>query len=131
MIYLLDTTTCVFAIKRDPGVLTILQEHAPDDFAISAITVAELWFGALKSSRPQQTRSSVDAFLQPFEILPFAGEAAEQYAEIRLHLEKVGRPIGERDLLIAATAKSRRLTVVTHNVREFARVPGLEIEDWL
>ncbi len=130
MIYLLDTNTCVYAIKRDPRVLRSLQEHSPDDFGISAITVAELWFGAAKSSRPQQTRSSVDAFLKPFEILPFAGEAAEEYAEIRLQLERVGRPIGERDLLIAATAKSRRLTVVTHNVREFARVSGLNVEDW-
>jgi tRNA(fMet)-specific endonuclease VapC len=130
LIYLLDTNTCVYAIKRDPGVLRTLQEHSPDDFGISAITLAELWFGAAKSSRPQQTRSSVDAFLKPFEILPFGSEAAEIYAEVRLQLEKVGRPIGERDLLIAATAKSRRLTVVTHNVREFARVPGLEVEDW-
>jgi len=130
LIYLLDTNTCVYAIKRDPRVLRSLQEHSPDDFGISAITVAELWFGAAKSSRPQQTRSSVDAFLKPFEVLPFAGEAAEEYAEIRLQLERVGRPIGERDLLIAATAKSRRLTVVTHNVREFGRVPGLNVEDW-
>ena len=130
MIYLLDTNTCVYAIKRDPRVLHSLQEHSPDDFAISAITVAELWFGAAKSNRPQQTRSSVDAFLKPFEILPFAAEAAEEYSEIRLALERVGRPIGERDLLIAATAKSRRLTVVTHNVREFARVSNLTVEDW-
>jgi tRNA(fMet)-specific endonuclease VapC len=128
--YLLDTNICVYAIKRDPRVLRSLQEHGPDDFGISAITVAELWFGAAKSSRPQQTRSSVDAFLEPFEILPFTTEAAEDYAEIRLQLEKGGRPIGERDLLIAATAKSRRLIVVTHNVREFARVSGLELEDW-
>jgi tRNA(fMet)-specific endonuclease VapC len=110
--------------------LRSLQEHSPDDFAISAITVAELWFGASKSSRPRQTRSSVDAFLEPFEILPFAAEAAEEYAGIRLQLERVGQPIGERDLLIAATAKARRLTVVTHNVRESARVPDLEVEDW-
>ena len=128
--YLLDTNTCVYAIKRDPRVLENLQEHGPDDFGISAITVAELWFGAAKSSRPRETRSSVDAFLRPFEILPFHKDAAEDYAEIRLALEKGGRPIGERDLLIAATAKSRRLTVVTHNVREFARVPGLAVVDW-
>lgn len=130
MIYLLDTNTCVYAIKRDSRVLRSLQEHSPDDFGVSAITVAELWFGAAKSSRPQQTRSSVDAFLKPFDVLPFAGEAAEEYAEIRLQLERAGRPIGERDLLIAATAKSRGLTVVTHNVREFARVSGLNVEDW-
>jgi tRNA(fMet)-specific endonuclease VapC len=130
LIYLLDTNTCVYAIKRDSRVLRSLQEHSPDDFGVSAITVAELWFGAAKSSRPEQTRLSVDAFLKPFEVLPFAGEAAEEYAEIRLQLERAGRPIGERDLLIAATAKSRRLTVVTRNVREFGRVSGLNVEDW-
>jgi len=130
LIYLLDTNTCVYAIKREPQVLSRLQEHSPDDFGVSAITVAELWFGAAKSSRPQRTRSSVNAFLKPLEILPFASEAAGEYAEIRLRLEKAGQPIGERDLLIAATARSRRLTVVTHNVREFSRVSGLKVEDW-
>jgi tRNA(fMet)-specific endonuclease VapC len=130
LIYLLDTNTCVSAIKRDSRVLRGLQEHGPDDFGVSAITVAELWSGAAKSSRPRETRSSVDAFLKPFDVLPFAGEAAQEYAEIRLQLERAGRPIGERDLLIAATAKSRRLTVVTHNVREFGRVSGLNVEDW-
>jgi tRNA(fMet)-specific endonuclease VapC len=128
--YLLDTNSCVYAIKRDPGVLRNLKERGPDDFGISAITVAELWFGAAKSSRPQQTRSSVDAFLEPFDILPFTTEAADDYAKIRLELEKRGQPMGERDLLIAATAKSRRLIVVTSNVREFSRVSGLEVEDW-
>ena len=130
MTYLLDTNTCVYAIKREPSVLENLQEHGPDDFGISAITVAELWFGAAKSSRPPQTRSSVNAFLEPFEILPFTIEAADDYADIRLELEKAGRPIGERDLLIAATARSRRLIVVTSNVREFGRVSGLQVEDW-
>jgi tRNA(fMet)-specific endonuclease VapC len=131
LIYLLDTNTCVYAIKREPLVLRRLQERSPDEFGISTITLAELWFGAAKSSRPHRTRESVDAFLKPFEVLPFEAEAAENYAEVRLQLEKEGRPIGERDLLIAAIAKSRHLTVVTHNVREFSRVSGLKVEDWL
>ena len=131
MIYLLDTNTCVYAIKRDPSVLRHLQDRGPDDFGVSAITLAELWFGAIKSSRPQRTRESVDAFLKPFEVLPFEAEAAGKYAEIRLQLEKEGRPIGERDLLIAAIARSRGLTVVTHNAREFSRVSGLMVEDWM
>jgi tRNA(fMet)-specific endonuclease VapC len=131
LIYLLDTNTCVYAIKREPLVLRRLQERSPDEFGISAVTLAELWFGAAKSSRPQRTRESVDAFLKPFEVLPFEAEAAEKYAEVRLQLEKEGRPIGARDLLIAAIAKSRHLTVVTHNVREFSRVSGLKVEDWL
>jgi tRNA(fMet)-specific endonuclease VapC len=131
LIYLLDTNTCVHAIKRHPEVLRNLEERTPDDFAVSAITLAELWFGAAKSSRPQRTRESVDAFLRPFEILSFEARAAGGYAEIRLQLEKEGRPIGERDLLIGAIARSRRLTVVTHNVREFSRIQGLPVEDWL
>ena len=131
MIYLLDTNTCVYAIKREPSVLRHLQDRSPDDFGVSAITLAELWFGAIKSSRPQRTRESVDAFLKPFEVLPFEAEAAEKYAEIRLQLEKEGRPIGERDLLIAAIARARGLTVVTHNAREFSRVSGLRVEDWM
>jgi len=94
------------------------------------MTVAELWFGAAKSSRPRSARESVDRFLSPFEILPFGVEAAADYAEIRKNLEKRSRPIGERDLLIAATARSRKLAVVTHNVREFSRVAELRVEDW-
>ena len=131
MIYLLDTNTCVYAIKREPVVLRRLQEQSPDDVGVSAVTLAELWFGAAKSSRPQSTRASVDAFLKPFEILPFGSEAAEGYARIRAQLERVGLPIGERDLLIAAIATSRRLTVVTRNIREFSRVEGLNVEDWV
>jgi len=130
LIYLLDTNTCVYAIKREPQVLRRLQERGPEDFGISAITVAELWFGAAKSGRPRQTLSSVNAFLEPFEILPFGRDAAGEYAQTRLQLEKDGQPIGERDLLIAASAKARRLTVITHNVREFSRVSGLRVEDW-
>lgn len=130
MIYLLDTNTCIYAIKRVPEVLRRLRAASPDDFAISAITVAELRFGAAKSSRPVETRRSVDAFLKPFEVLPFGSEAADEYASVRLALEKAGKPIGERDLLIAATAKASGLVVVTHNTREYSRVPGLEVEDW-
>lgn len=130
MLYLLDTNICVYAIKREAPVIRRLQEHSPDDFGVSAVTLAELWFGAAKSSRPKLTRESVDAFLVPFEIIPFAAEAAGDYAEARLALEKRGEPIGERDLLIAATALSLRLTVITHNVREFSKVPRLRVEDW-
>jgi tRNA(fMet)-specific endonuclease VapC len=98
---------------------------------VTIITVAELWFGARKSARPAVTRREMDGFLEPFEVLPFDREAAEAYARSRLALERMGRPIGERDLLIASIALARGLTVVTHNVSEFARVPGLTAEDWL
>lgn len=131
MRFLLDTNTCVYAIKRLPSVIERLQSLSPDAAGVAVITLAELWFGARKSSRPERTRASVDAFLRPFEVVPLDKDGAESYAEIRFRLERVGRPIGERDLLIAAIARSRRLTVVTHNVGEFGRVPGLVVEDWM
>ncbi len=130
MTRLLDTNTCVYAIKRQPAVLEKLREHSPEDVCVTTITLAELWFGARKSSRPASTRRSVEAFLAPISVLEFDARAAESYADIRLDLERKGRPIGERDLLIASIAKSRSLTVVTHNTSEFERVVGLEVEDW-
>lgn len=131
MRYLLDTNTCVYAIKLRPSVIDRLRSLSPDDLGVSAVTLAELWFGARKSSRPARTRASVDAFLRPFEVLVFGRNSAEAYAEIRLDLERAGRPIGERDLLIAAIARSRGLTVVTHNLGEFKRIVGLRVEDWV
>lgn len=131
MKYLLDTNTCVYAIKRLPPVIERLKALSPEQLGVPIVTLAELWFGARKSSRPERTRASVDAFLRPFEIVPLDRDAAESYAEIRFRLERLGRPIGERDLLIAAIARSRDLTVVTHNLGEFGRVPGLVVEDWM
>jgi tRNA(fMet)-specific endonuclease VapC len=128
--YVLDTNTCIYALKREGRVVERLRKHTPDDLAITIITVAELWFGASKSARPADTRREMDAFLEPLELLPFDREAAEAYARSRLALERTGRPIGERDLLIASIALARGLAVVTHNVSEFGRVPGLRIEDW-
>jgi tRNA(fMet)-specific endonuclease VapC len=128
-VFLLDTNICVYAIKRQPVVLQHLKQHSPDDVAVSAVTLAELWFGARKSSQPDKTRKAVDAFLSPFRVFDFDRSAAEAYASLRLHLQQ--QPIGERDLLIASVASSRHLSVVTHNTREFSRVPGLSVKDWL
>jgi tRNA(fMet)-specific endonuclease VapC len=107
-----------------------MKRLSPDDVSVSVVTLAELWFGARKSSKPARTRQSVDAFLAPITVLPFDRDAAGDYAEIRFDLERAGTPIGERDLLIASTARSRGMTVVTHNVKEFTRVPELGVEDW-
>ena len=130
MKYVLDTNTCVYALKHQGAVIDRLRGHSPDDLAVSIITVAELWFDARKSRRSGSNRRSIDAFLKPFEVLPFDHAAAEAYAELRAALERAGRPIGERDLQIASIAVARRLTVVTHNLSEFGRVPGLKVEDW-
>jgi tRNA(fMet)-specific endonuclease VapC len=99
--------------------------------AISSITLAELWYGAARSTRPQRTRAEQDAALAPFRVLDFDSTAADNYASARAHLVSAGRPIGDRDLMIAAIALAKRMTVVTSNTAEFTRVPGLRVEDWM
>ena len=130
MRYVLDTNTCIYALKLQGRVVERMREHGPDEIVITMITLAELWFGAHNSVRRAVVRREVDAFLEPFEMLPFDREAADTYSRVRFDLERIGRPIGERDLLIASIAVSRDLTVVTHDLAEFARVPGLKTEDW-
>lgn len=131
MRYLLDTNTCIYALKLQGRVVERMREHSPGEIATTIITLAELWFGAQKSARSVAVRREVDAFLEPFDVLPFDREAAGAYARVRAALERVGRPIGERDLLIASIALARDMTVITHNLGEFTRVPGLSTADWL
>lgn len=127
--YLLDTDTCIEVIRRRDPASARVRERSPDDLAVSAMTVAELRYGALNSSDPQKSLAAVEAFLSaPIEVVAFDEEAASHHARIR-HLLRT-QPIGERDLVIAATAVSGDLVVVTHNRRHFGRVPGLALQDW-
>ena len=128
--YLLDTDTCIFAINGHLGVVSHLQRHHPDELAVSTISLAEIWFGALKSKHAGRTRRLADAFLRTLMPLDFTRAAAQHYADIRYHLERQGTPIGERDQMIAATARAERRTLITHNLREFERVPRLDLMDW-
>lgn len=123
---LLDTDTCVFALRQRMGVLQQFLQESPDDIAVSAMNEAELTFGAIRSAAPERARPQVTAFLEPVLVLPFDREAARKHAEIRWAIRS--RPIGERDLITAAVAHG--LTLVTHNPREFSRVEGLALEDW-
>lgn len=132
MRYLLDTSTCVYAINRRPSMVNErLESLQRGDIAISCITVYELWYGVCKSATPERNTQTLRRFLSPFVILPFEQRDAERCGEIRVLLEKRGTPIGPYDLQIAAQASSRTLIVVTHNTREFSRVPGLITEDWV
>jgi len=125
--YLLDTDTCVLALRHHAGVLRRLKSLSPDDVAVTSLTEAELGYGARQSRDPVGSRKSVAALLQPINRLPFDSEAAERYSELRLALR--AHPISERDLLTASVALTHRITLVTGN-REFARVAGLALEDW-
>ncbi len=130
MNYLLDTNICIFALKGDPKVVAALMQRSPGRLAVCSITLAELWFGARKSRQPEKTRQFQDEFLAPYRVLDFDKAAAAEYARIRFDLETLGNPIGERDQFIASIARSQNYTVVTNNLREFSRVPKLNVEDW-
>jgi tRNA(fMet)-specific endonuclease VapC len=132
MRYMLDTNICIYLIKKKPAqVLEKLKKLSIADVAISSITLAELEYGVAKSSQPQQNSEALHAFVAPLEILPFDDRAACRYGEIRAFLEGKGKVIGAMDMLIAAHAGSLGLTLATNNLREFQRVPGLEVENWV
>lgn len=129
--YLLDTNMVIYAIKNNPAtVLEKIQQFDYDDINISAITLAELEYGVCHSSKPEQNNMALMMFLSNINVLPFDDNAALEYGYIRETLQKEGQPIGPYDMLIAAHAKSLNYVLVTHNTREFERVPGIEIEDW-
>lgn len=130
MKYLLDTNTCIFAIKKQSLCLRNIESHRPKDIAISSITVAELEYGVAKSRRQAQNKESLVRFLRYFELLDFDQASAEHYGKIRASLEESGHPIGPMEVLIAAEAQAHGLIVVTDNVREFERVPNLTVENW-
>lgn len=126
---LLDTDVVIDAIRgRRADIRERLQTLSPDELAVSAITIAELWYGAEASAEPERTQTLFAEFVAPFEVLPFDRNSAEHHGRLRHRLRRT--PIGERDLLIAAIAVANRLTVATGNVREFRRVPGLSVEEW-
>jgi tRNA(fMet)-specific endonuclease VapC len=129
--YLFDTNACIHLMKLREPLTGRAREAGPSAIAITAITLAEMWFGAAKSQHPRRTRADQDAFLAPFRVLDFDARAAECYANARAHLAARGQPIGDRDLMIAAIALAKRLTVVTGNISEFSRVPGVTVEDWM
>jgi len=132
MKYLLDTNICVYIIRNRPEeVRKKFVAYAIGDIGISSITIAELQLGVERNRQREQTAFALEQFLQPLDIADFDLQAAAQYAKIRVHLEKRGTPIGPLDYLIAAHAVSLDATLVTSNVREFQRVPGLKIENWV
>lgn len=131
MLYLLDTNTCIYIIKRSPShVYRRFGRLRVGDVGISAITHCELQFGVANSSKPEENQLTLTEFLGPLDVLDFPSAAAPLFGEIRAHLRRVGTPIGNYDLLIAAHALHLAVTLVTSNTREFSRVPDLRIEDW-
>ena len=129
--YLLDTNIVIYVLKRRPiEVLALFNENA-SRMAISAITLSELFHGAEKSTRASDNLVAIEDFCSRLEVLPYGAKAAQHYGAIRAGLEKTVQPIGVNDMHIAAHARSEGLVVVTNNIGEFARVPALQVENWV
>lgn len=132
MKYMLDTNIIVYAKNNRPKTVFVnFQRYTPKDMCISAITMAELEFGICNSSKPEQNRLALAMFLSGIEIAPFDKKAAEEYGKIRFDLKMRGLLIGSNDMLIAAHAKSLGLTLISNNTREFERIDGLKLENWV
>lgn len=128
---MLDTNICIYLIKKHPSsVLDRFAEFAVGDVGLSVITLAELEYGASKSRYPAKNRAALELFISPLEVADFDRPATLSYGRVRAILEERGNPIGSMDLLIAAHALSLGVKLVTNNVREFARVSGLRVENW-
>ncbi|WP_370300582.1 type II toxin-antitoxin system tRNA(fMet)-specific endonuclease VapC [Rheinheimera baltica] len=131
MKYMLDTNICIYVIKRRPvEVLETFNKYA-GLMCISSITYAELCHGVEKSTRPEQNRQAVEDFVSRLTVLPYCEKSAQHYGEIRAELEKKGTPIGVNDLHISAHARGEGFTLITNNLREFERVAGLRLDNWL
>ena len=130
--YLLDTNICIYIQRQKPGeVLARFQKLKPGDAAISVITWGELLYGAEKSRQRKKVLQLLEEFKTLIPVLPMPENTGKTYGAIRASLESKGRPIGNNDLWIAAHAKAEGLTIVTNNEREFQRVPGLKVQNWV
>lgn len=128
MRFLLDANALINLLGGQPKLLKRVHRVSPLDVFLSAIVVHEVYFGAYKSRKAEANLALLDAL--QFETLAFSRNDAKQAGEIRAKLEASGTPIGPLDTLIAGQARARDLVLVTHNTREFSRVPGLHLEDW-
>jgi tRNA(fMet)-specific endonuclease VapC len=130
MRWMLDTDTCIAIIKKHPRVLKKLRGKSVGQIGISSITLAELSFGAEKSSRSKEAHEALGDFLVALEVAGFDDASAMTYGRVRASLAQKGQPIGPLDTLIGSHALEIDVVLVTHNTREFSRIDGLRLEDW-
>lgn len=129
--YMLDTNICIYALKRRPEVVTEKFSEHRAEICISSVVAGELFYGAEKSEQRSHNMQRVEHFMSLVEVIEFGVDAAAHFANIRAALAKQGNMIGAYDLMIAGHARSLGLVLVTNNVREFERVQGLRIENWV
>ena len=129
--YMLDTNICIYVIKNRPDTLRERFDQLAEALCISTITLGELMYGVEKSARRSQNLDAVEQFTARLELMPFSAKAATHFGQIRATLARFGTPCGAYDMLIAAHARSEGLRLVTNNLREFQRIPGLQVDNWL
>ncbi|QXP84628.1 type II toxin-antitoxin system VapC family toxin [Methylococcus sp. ANG] len=130
MAYLLDTNAAIALMKEHPLVVNHVRRVGRGKLHLCAPVEAELWLGVCKSGKPEENRERLLTLLSWLPSLPFAGEATRHFGKIRAFLASQATPIGPYDLQIGAIAGAHGMTLVTHNTRGFARIPGLVLEDW-
>lgn len=128
--FMLDTNICIYTINNKPTAVrdNFIKHHS--QLCISSVTLMELIYGAEKSAAPEKNLEVLEGFVARLQVLPYDNAAAEHTGQLRAELAKLGQPIGPYDQMIAGHARSLGLIVVTNNLKEFNRVPGLRLLDW-
>jgi tRNA(fMet)-specific endonuclease VapC len=129
--YMLDTNICIYVIKNYPQNLRDKFNALAEQLCISSITLGELHYGAEKSARRSENLTAIEHFAARLDVLPFDIKAAAHYGQLRAELERAGTPCGPHDMQIGGHARSEGLIVVTNNLREFTRMPGVRTENWV
>jgi tRNA(fMet)-specific endonuclease VapC len=129
--YMLDTNICIYVMKTYPLAVRDKFNALAEQLCISSITLGELYYGAEKSARRAENLTAIAHFVARLEVLPFGEKAAAHYGQVRAELERAGMPCGAHDMQIGGHARSEGLIVVTNNIREFVRMPGVRVENWL
>jgi len=128
--YMIDTNICIYVMKNYPADLREKFNTLADQLCISSITLGELHYGAEKSARRAENLTALQHFVARLDVLPFGDRAAVHYGQVRAELERAGTPCGPHDMQIGGHARSEGLIVVTNNLREFGRMPGVRAESW-
>jgi len=128
---MLDTNICIYVMKTYPPALRERFNTLAEQLCISSITLGELYYGAEKFARRTENLTAIEHFVGRLEVLDFGAKAAMHYGQVRAELEKAGQPCGAHDMQIGGHARSEGLILVTNNMREFSRMPGVRAENWV
>ncbi|PCI43178.1 MAG: VapC toxin family PIN domain ribonuclease [Proteobacteria bacterium] len=129
--YMLDTNIIIYTIKNRPAKVRELFQQHDGLMCVSSVTLGELMYGAEKSKQVERNLFDIEALMARLDVVSFDASAAQHFGQLRAELYKIGKPIGPYDMMIAAHARASGLTLVTNNSKEFERVPGLRLENWV